>query len=165
MQQHLFFICPTDCLEPIIHYTFGHSSCYYTSLGNSVSFDNDTMRQIEQLIKKNKVKEISFVLAKDNQIVVDALGNQVFSDVRGLPCFYQEITQQKEHSIELWQASNYQLPVISHYLNRKVKELQFELHSLGIDEIKIGGKIYQSQEGIFNNTYPDLIYTEYMSLN
>lgn len=165
MPQHLFFICPTDCLEPIIHHTFGHCSCYYTSLGNSVSFDNDTMRQIEQLIKKNKIREISFVLAINNQIVVDALGSQVFSDVRGLPYFYQEITQQKKHSIELWQTSNHQLTVISHYLNRKIKELQFELHSLGIEEIKIGGKIYHPQEGIFNNTYPDLICTEYFSLN
>ncbi|MDN5202742.1 hypothetical protein QQ008_15240 [Fulvivirgaceae bacterium BMA10] len=165
MQNHLHFVCPTDYLEPIINNSFKHRNYYYTSLGNSVVFNDKIINQIEGLIKKNNIRKISFVLSNDNRIVLDALGNHDFPEITGLNNFHYEITRQKECSEMLWQTCNRQFSILSYYLNKKIKELELELSNLSIDQIKISGKIYNKQESIFSDIYSDLICREYFSLN
>ena len=165
MQKHLYFICPTDCLEPIINRTFGHHNYYYTSLGNSVIFDDHTVKQAKRLIVKNNIREIFFVLSHDNRIVWDALGNQGFAEIRGLSDFYHEIIRQKERSEWAWRTFNHPFIILSYYLNQKIKELQHELDRVLTTRINIKGKIYHQQERMFNDIYSELICQEHFHLN
>ena len=161
----LYFICPTDSLEPIINDTFTSGSYYYTSLGNSITFDKHVMRQIKKLIRTKKIQEIYFVLSNDNRILLDALGNQNFSDITGLNDFYTQIIQQKKDSETSWQGQNHQSLILSNHLNNKIKELKLELSGSMADRLKIGGKIYHKKENIFSDTYHNLIAMECFSLN
>ena len=165
MQKRLYFICPTDHLECIINDTFGHSNYYYTSLGNSVVFDQATTQRIRRLIKKHNIKDISFVLSNNNPILLNALGDKDFSEIKGLKKFYTEITTQKKRLEVSWQSYNHRFTIFSYYLNKKIRELQVGLNCLSIDQINLSGKIYNAQKNSFHDIYPDLICRECFSLN
>lgn len=165
MQKLLYFICPTDCLEPIINNTFRQENYYISSLGNSIVFDNKAMDQLKELITSNNIREISFVLSYDNRVILDALGNQDFSEISGLNHFYKEIIRKKKDSEASWQTWNPQLLILSYYLNDKIRELKFRLNGLFFDRLKISGKIYNRRENIFKNIYSDSICIEYFGLN
>lgn len=165
MNKSLYFICPTDYLEPVINKTFRHKKYYYASLGNSVSFDCATMREINTLIKNKDVRNISFVLSTSNPIIQDALGNQEFSHLRGVKNVYNEIKKQKEHSKALGQTVDPNFCILSYYLNHKIKELQHELNSVLRNDIKINGVVYNKQENRFTTIYTSLICRKYFSLN
>lgn len=156
MPKRLFFICPTDCLEPVINRVFKDENYFCTSLGNSIAFDKDVIEKLEELIFSKDIREISFVLSSDNRIVLDALGNQDFSEVKGLNNFYNQIKRVGKYS---------EVPTLSYHLNRKIKELKLGLDGLFFDQLIISGKIYNRQENIFNDIYSDLISVEYFSLN
>ncbi|WP_353778374.1 hypothetical protein [Winogradskyella sp. 3972H.M.0a.05] len=165
MHKALFLLCPTDCLESIINDTFKHENYFYTSLGNSFISDTETIENIKELIIQHNIRKIYFVLSDDNKIILDALGGQSFSDIRGLQKFYTEVTRQKERSEVLWQTDNRQFSILSYYLNNKIKELQLELDNLPIHLPRISGKIYFRQKNIFSNIYSDLICIEKHYLN
>ena len=163
MKKHLFFVCPTDYLEPVINDYFNRENYYYTSLGNSIVFDYDTIYEIENLITKHDIREVSFVLSNDNSVIFDALGNQNFSEISGLDNLYCEVVKQKKRLETSWQIYNHQYLMLSYFLNKKVKELQFKLSDLLMDKIKISGKIYNSQEKVFTGIYFDLMKSEYLN--
>ena len=165
MTRQLYFICPTDGMEPTIDGAFGNLNYFYTSLGNSVVFDKDTMFHIKSLLLNHGIKEIFFVLSDGNPIIKDALGNRHFSGIQGLDLFYAEISRQKQYSEVLCNEYNRQSLVLSYYLNKKIKELMSELNGLNVGKIHVKGKIYKKQENIFNEIYPDLVCTEYFSRN
>lgn len=160
MEKHLYFICPTDHLESVINKNFRRENYYCTSLGNSITFDSKTIEQINTLIETRQIREITFVLSHNNYIVSDALKNQDYSNVRGLDDFYDEIVSQKQHSEALWQTDHSQFLVLSYYLNKKIRELQFKLNSLLHIPMKINGKIYNRREDTFKKIYADLICVE-----
>ena len=163
-QKQLFFICPTDHMEPIIDKLYECKNYYYTSLGNSVVFNNYIINQIERLILENNIKEVSFVLANTNPIIEDALKNQNFSDIRALKNCYHEIIRQKKYSDVFWYKYNRDFVILSHYLNKKIKELQLKLNTPIADQINISGKIYNKQAHVFDDVNIDLMQ-EYFSLN
>ncbi len=165
MQKLLYFICPTDCLESIINHTFRHENYYYSSLGNSVEFDNEVVGQIKELILIKNIREISFVLSSDNRIVLDALSNQDFSDITGLNNYHNHIIKEKERSEVFWKTLNHQRLILSYHLNGKMKELKLRLNDSFFDQLKISGQIYNKQENTFHAIYPELICVEYLNLN
>ena len=158
MQKCFFLICPTDCLEHTINKTFKYENYFYTSLGNSFIYDTKTIEYIRQIIKKHKIEEIYFVLSMDNKIVLDVLGdNNEFSNIEALNNFYDEITVQKRHSGVSFQNGNRQFAVLSYYLNKKIKELEFQLTNLSKEPIKVSGKIYNRDQDTFTDIYSDLV--------
>ncbi len=165
MYKVLFLLCPTDCLETIVNNTFRHENYFYASLGNSFVSDTETLRRIKELIIKHDIRSIYFVLSSDNQIILDALGKHFFSKVRGLETFYSDITKYKAYSEVMWLEDGHQTSIISYFLNKKIKELQFELHDLIKQPIKVFGKIYKRDENTFKDIYPDLICMENYRLN
>ncbi len=165
MYNCLYLLCPTDCLESIINNTFKHESYFYTSLGNSFLFDSETIGHIKDVVKKYNIRKICFVLSADNKIILDALGNKDFSDIRGLKKFYNEIERQKKHSEVSWYTPNRQFSVLSYYMNKKIKELQLELSNFSDHSVRISGKVYNRHEGIFRNIHSDLICTKKYHLN
>jgi len=166
MSKCLYLLCPTDCLESVINRRdLRDENYFYTSLGNSVVFNNCTVQHIKMLLKKHDIREISFVLSENNTIVLDALGKKDFLNVRGLENFYNDITRQNEHSKVSGHRNNRQFSLLSYHLNKKIKELDVELNSLHFKRIKINGKIYNRQKNIFNTIYSDLICFNKFCLN
>ncbi|RNC90148.1 MAG: hypothetical protein ED555_12015 [Allomuricauda sp.] len=165
MKAHLYFICPTDHLEPVINESSDNGSHYYTSLGNSVVFTKYTINQIEHLIAKYNIEEATFILSSTNPIIRDALERQDFSGIRGLNGFYDEIARQKRYSKVLWQEHNNQFIILSYYLNKKIEELQHKLKAQFANQIKITGKIYDKKKNTFDEIYPNLVCTKFFSLN
>ncbi|MDC1162227.1 hypothetical protein OAT18_02175 [Tenacibaculum sp.] len=165
MQKHLYFLCPTDCIEPVINKTFKQENYFYSSLGNSFIFEHKTIESIKQLIRKYHIKKISFVLSINNDIVKDALGSQSFIKMRGLTNLYYQIIKQKKHSEIFWKTDYSQFSVLSYYLNSKIKELQLELGDIIDFPLEINGKIYDRFDNVFKNIYSDLICIEKHCLN
>ena len=165
MNSHLYFICPTDNLELEINKTFRYQNLFYTSLGNSVVFDKDIINEIEQLILKHAVQEISFVLSMTNLIISDALKNQDFAASCGLNGFYRQVLRQEGYSEVLGTKNNRRFTVLSYHLNNKIRELRQQLNEAKIGHLNIGGKIYNARENVFLAIYSHLICTEYISIN
>ena len=167
MQKHLYFICPTDHLERVIDLTFEQDNYYYTSLGNSITFDSETMEPLMEFLISKNIRKTSFVLSDDNSIVSDALGNLNFSQIAGLQHFYQQINRQKIRSTVFRQSHHLQFYILSNYLNQKIKELRQALGERYAERMRINGKIYLSQQKIFSDIYSDWICEEnfHFSLN
>jgi hypothetical protein len=165
MHTCFYLICPTDCLEYTINKTFKCQNYFYTSLGNSFNHDSKTLKSISTIIQKHHIKEICFVLSIDNKIILDALGNKEFSDIKALHNFYHEITIQKGHSKISFQKRNPRFVILSYYLNKKIKDLKLQLNSLSNENIKISGKIYNKNNGVFTNIYSDLVCLKKHQLN
>ncbi|MEM7373681.1 MAG: hypothetical protein AAF587_33970 [Bacteroidota bacterium] len=161
----LFFICPTDFLESIIDSTSGQEKYYFSSLGNSVAFDANAIEEIKKIITEKGIREISFVLANDNCIVSDALGNQEFSEIIGLHRFYHALNKNKKRTDVSWRRSNRKHLLLSYHLNNKIKDLKHGLTDLSMDQITISGKIYHREQNSFVDIYSELICFDYVSLN
>ena len=98
MNASLFLLCPTDCLEFIINKEFEGKNYFYSSLGNTSTFDSITLEAIKGLIDKHHIREIYFVLSMRNKIVSDAMGGQTFPQTRMLQNFTKEIGLHKKQS-------------------------------------------------------------------
>ncbi len=164
MTKTLYFICPTDCLEPIINYTFQQENYYYSSLGNSTSFDSNMLVQIKELIKSKNIDEILFILSNNNRIISDAIGKQCFSEINGLSFFYNQVIE-KSNSKVSWKVWEDPTLLLSHLLNIKIKELTTGLRYF-LDQLpKISGKIYDREEKVFLAIHSDLICKGYANFN
>ena len=165
MQNYLHFICPTDNLEPVINTRFRNRNYYYTSLGNSIVFDNDIIWQIQDLINKNMINGIYFHLSTNNSIVLDGLGKQSFSEIVGLNHFYSELAKQRQVLIKSWQNGDSLSFILSYYLNKKIEELQQQVNRLFKNEIHINGKIYSTNKRCFEDIHSSLICMKGGKLN
>lgn len=165
MQAHLYFICPTDYLEPIINRSFKQRNYFYTSLGNSFVFDQMTMAYLRDFILKHSIEEISLVLSENNSIIDDALTKQGFSKMRNLDSLYNNIKGHKGLSEMFWPNNNCSYTILSYYLNKKIQELRVCLDDLDLSQIEINGKIYNQKANVFDNIYSELICRDYFSLN
>ena len=160
-----YLICPTDCLEQTINKKFKHENYFYTSLDNSFINDSTTIENLKSFIKKQHIKTIFLVLSMDNKIILDALGVNDFSNIGALNKFYKEIRKQKRRSKISLNKGNLQFGVLSYFLNKKIKELEFQLHNISNLPITISGKIYNRDQDKFMNIYSDLVYLEKHHLN
>lgn len=165
MKKLLYFTCPTDCLETIINDTFQDENYYCSSLGNSISFKNNTLEETKKLIREKKIREIAFVLSYNNRIVLDALSRQDFSDISGLNGFYKQVIKQKKQAVLYWQGGNLQFLLLSYYLNKKIKELRGGLSDSLAEQLVISGKIYNKQQQIFKDIYSALICLDHKNFN
>ena len=165
MQKRLFLLCPTDTLESTINKISSGDNYFYTSLGNSFDVDSETLQHIKELVDKQEICKIYFVLSNDNKIILDALGGQFFSHISGLKKCYKEVKKQQRNAEIIEKSEGSQFSILSYYLNRKRKELQFQLDHLCAHDVAVSAKIYNKQENSFRDIYADLICLERHSLN
>ncbi|WP_452598895.1 hypothetical protein [Pontimicrobium sp. MEBiC01747] len=165
MHKALFLLCPTDCLETVINTKFASENYFYTSLANSFVSNTKTLDELNTLIVKHNITKIYFVLSRNNQIILDALGKQTFSNFSRLEPLYRSIYKYKGNSQTMWLAEKYQDSIISYFLNHKIKELEQKLSYFQSGTIKIDGKIYNKRENVFNNIYSDFICLKKYHLN
>ena len=69
MNETLFLVCPSDCLEARINEQFNTVNYFYTSLGNSFNIDQGSFKNIQELITNHSIKNIYFVLSSDNRFL------------------------------------------------------------------------------------------------
>jgi len=169
--KHSFFekvaevICPTGHMESVIENTSHQENYFYSSLGNSINFSKLELNQIKKLIQSKEIREIIFVLSEENQIITDAIGNQEFSDIRGLKRFYDKVQFQKKHLELSWQTPNPRYMLLSTFLNEKIEKLKEGLKDLNVGEITIVGKIFNKRKLEFRDISPELIFSELFVFN
>ena len=165
MEEHFYFICPTDQIENIIDDAFNQENYYYTSLGNSITFDEKIVEQLLDFLEAKNIDKISFVLSSENRIIQDALGVKDYSKIMGLNVFYNQLSVQKDNADVLWKTNNDQYLILSYHLNKKIKELRQVLENTSYGQVEIYGKIYNCQEMVFDDIYPEFVCKEYHELN
>ncbi|MCH2228778.1 MAG: hypothetical protein MK105_00440 [Crocinitomicaceae bacterium] len=151
MQSHLFFICPTDQIEFFINRKFRADNFFYTSLGNSVSFDEEFIRYLKRIILKKKIQRVTFVLTEDNAIVLGAMKTKNSSSLNRMKSFYLTVEIEQDISHHLWRRCDARIVVLCKLLNRKIEELKASLATMDLDFLEIDGKIYSNQRRSFRN--------------
>lgn len=158
-EQKLYFICPTDCLEAIIDSTYKQQeNYYYSSLGNSTTFNLSLLKETQQLIKTKSIKEITFVLANDNRIILDAIGDQDYTEHLQLNDVYYKILKHRYNSKLSWYNWNEQFLFLSSFINDQINEFKSKLTDLSALGLTINGQIYNRQQNIFKDTDSELIF-------
>jgi len=163
MHRHLYFICPSDHIESLINQTFRHDNYFLSSLGNSMVIDANLVEEIMAWMDIKSIREITFVLSSDNQIIHDAIKQYDFCNVKRLHNYYNEIFQVKMRLKGLWHMDKEEMPVLSYFLKTKVHALQTILS--GLNQIDINGKIYCSSTGTFNELDSRIFMRGCLSLN
>jgi len=165
MNESLFLICPTDCLEARINEQYTTVNYFYTSLGNSFNIDQMSLKNIQELINNHSIKNIYFVLSSDNRFILDALeGHFIFKDKR-LASFYKEIYEHKYLSKKTWITDNNEHLIISHFLHKNIEQLDQKLHSITTYPLTIKGLIFDSLNNNFLPIYSNLTVLNKHQLN
>lgn len=163
MSNHLYFVCPTDKLECVINTKFKQKNYFFTSLGNSMVFDNQVVAELNNFIETKNIKQITFVLSNDNKIVMDALLKKEFSKIKGLQAFYQNVDLEKKSFVKKWKMDNIQIPIIETYLAEKIAALKAKLNKWL--SVELDSKLYDRSVNTFRETNYNLLYNEYFCLN
>lgn len=157
MRKCLYMVCPTDQLESAINARFEGHNYFYTTLGNTLILDKNTVGQIAALLDKNSIREITFILSEDNCIVLDALKNQHFLTINGLNGPYAHLQKHKKHVLSSWDAEHQHTLILSHHLNQKIKELKAGLQGLLTTPPLINGKLFSVHTKDFRPIHSDLV--------
>ncbi|MBD1420973.1 hypothetical protein [Sphingobacterium chuzhouense] len=165
MRKCLYMICPTDHLESVINSRFEGHNYFYTTLGNNVKLDKDTIGQIALLLETNSIREITFILSIDNCILLDALIKQHFRNIGGLDDFYLYLQERKKHMFNSWQRHNHYIILFSYYLNHKIKELKTGLRGVIPTQPSINGKLFSKDYNKFSPIHSDLVCLHSSNLN
>lgn len=165
MERHLYFICPTDHLEPVINNTYRQENYYLTSLGNSMPFNIERVLQLGDFLRKKGINKITFVLSDENHIVRDILENKDFSGISGLGDFHDQMAGQKKLIEQVWHSNHGQFMNLFYHLNNKINQLRQGLTFLSIEPPDIHGKIYNRNKGVFRDIYADFTYPDKIRVN
>jgi hypothetical protein len=165
MSKHLYFICPTDHLEMVIKQTFKQEHYFYTSLGNSVVLNSETVGQINNIIESKKIKEVTFLLSVENDIIQAILRNNKYAKVKGMSNFDCLINKHLSN-INFNQAiEEIELELISNHLNQKVNAFRLKLNEWFIKRITINALIYYPQKNAFIKVNSKLFKLDHFYLN
>jgi|TARA_B110000858_G_C17730047_1_gene439602 hypothetical protein len=165
MNETLFLVCPTDCLEARINKQYTTVNYFYTSLGNSFNIDHVSLKNIQELINNHSIRNIYFVLSSDNRFILDALEGHFFLKNSNLKTFYEEIQKQKIHSEKTWVTDHSEHLIISHFLNKKINQLQEEFANFITHPIHIKGLVYNKCKNSFLDVYSNLTIIKNHQLN
>jgi hypothetical protein len=165
MNETLFLVCPSDCLEARINERYNTINYFYTSLGNSFNIDQVSLKNVQELINNHSIKNIYFVLSSDNRFILDALErHSIFIDKR-LASFYKEIYEHKYLSKKTWITDKEEHLIISHFLNKNIEQLDQKLHSITTYPLTIKGLIFDSLNNNFLPIYSNLTMLNKHQLN
>ena len=165
IHKRLYLICPTDDLEFIIKKRFRGAPYFYTSLGNLISLDERTLGQIAQLVERNSIKEITFVLSTDNNILLDALNDQCFIKIKGLNRGYSDFIECKTQIAEVWKTYRQKDLIFSYYLNQKIKALKKGLSEFLLNVPDINGRLYSKSNDRLRLLPSSIIFLSSCRLN
>ena len=149
MQKNLYFLCPSENLEAVIEKSFPQENYFLSSLGNSISFSDDFILDINSLIESKGIGKITFILSNNNRFILDAMKNQEFKYIKELKEYYKTIEKRKVLTIKSYKNKNFTSLITSHILKTKINELNSNLFDWIRNKISIEGKIYDPNKNIF----------------
>ena len=151
MNGHLYFVCPTDCLESTIDKTFGEGNYFYSSLGNSFVLNQELVQQIGRVIKTNVISKITFVLSDKNQIVMDTMDSGTTMMIERMKPFYEELANHRySYQFSEGRCSNQVTFLIERYLNCKLVLFKEIGAQFGLNDLNLNALIFDSKAKQFN---------------
>ena len=165
MQKNLYFLCPSENLEAVIEKSFPQENYFLSSLGNSISFSDDFILDINSLIESKGIGKIIFILSNNNRFILDAMKNQEFKYIKELKEYYKTIEERKVLTIKSYKNENITSLITSHILKTKINELNSNLFDWIRNKISIEGKIYDPNKNIFFDVRINIIEPESLFLN
>tara|TARA_B100001248_G_C27388442_1_gene460964 strand:+ start:716 stop:1213 length:498 start_codon:yes stop_codon:yes gene_type:complete len=165
MQKNLYFLCPSENLEAVIEKSFPQENYFLSSLGNSISFSDDFILDINSLIESKGIGKITFILSNNNRFILDAMKNQEFKYIKELKEYYKTIEKRKVLTIKSYKNKNFTSLITSHILKTKINELNSNLFDWIRNKISIEGKIYDPTKNIFFDVRINIIEPESLFLN
>lgn len=165
MQKNLYFLCPSENLEAVIEKSFPQENYFLSSLGNSISFSDDFILDINSLIESKGIGKITFILSNNNRFILDAMKNQEFKYIKELKEYYKTIEERKVLTIKSYKNKNFTSLITSHILKTKINELNSNLFDWIRNKISIEGKIYDPTKDMFFDVRINIIEPESLFLN
>ena len=165
MRDVLYFVCPTDCIEPIINETFKTNNFFFTSLGNSIDMNWSVIEKVKSMIDEMNISDIRFVLSDQNQIVLDAIQCQKFAGIRGLQSMYLKMHDSRSDLMAFNKTGKYNYILLSHHLNSQINILKRELDYCQYEPIQVSGRLYNKEENLFYNISSEIVCSGHYSLN
>lgn len=165
MQKNLYFLCPSENLEAVIEKSFPQENYFLSSLGNSISFSDDFILDINSLIESKGIGKIIFILSNNNRFILDAMKNQEFKYIKELKEYYKTIEKRKVLTIKSYKNENITSLITSHILKTKINELNSNLFDWIRNKISIEGKIYDPTKNMFFDVRINIIEPESLFLN
>ena len=165
MQKNLYFLCPSENLEAVIEKSFPQENYFLSSLGNSISFSDDFILDINSLIESKGIGKITFILSNNNRFILDAMKNQEFKYIKELKEYYKTIEKRKVLTIKSYKNKNFTSLITSHILKTKINELNSNLFDWIRNKISIEGKIYDPTKNKFFDVRINIIEPESLFLN
>ncbi len=165
MQKNLYFLCPSENLEAVIEKSFPQENYFLSSLGNSISFSDDFILDINSLIESKGIGKITFILSNNNRFILDAMKNQEFKYIKELKEYYKTIEKRKVLTIKSYKNKNFTSLITSHILKTKINELNSNLFDWIRNKISIEGKIYDPTKNMFFDVRINIIEPESLFLN
>ena len=165
MQKNLYFLCPSDNLEAVIEKKYPKENYFLSSLGNSISFSDDFILDINSLIESKGIGKITFILSNSNRFILDAMKNQEFKYIKELKEYYKTIEERKVLTIKSYKNKNFTSLITSHILKTKINELNSNLFDWIRNKISIEGKIYDPTKDMFFDVRINIIEAESLFLN
>lgn len=165
MEKHLYFICPTDKLETKINSIYKQENYYCSSLANSITFDSTIMEDINSIIERKNIKEITFILSSENEIISDVLSEQNLIQINGLSKFYYFVNKEMKYTKVFLPIYHNSTTLISSHLKKKISELQNNISCWLKHDLKINAKIYYKANNKFRDINDDLFFGNFFSLN
>ena len=165
MQKNLYFLCPSENLEAVIEKRYPQENYFLSSLGNSISFSDDFILDINSLIESKGIGKITFILSNNNRFILDAMKNQEFKYIKELKEYYKTIEKRKVLTIKSYKNKNFTSLITSHILKTKINELNSNLFDWIRNKISIEGKIYDPNKNIFFDVRINIIEPESLFLN
>tara|TARA_X000000950_G_C13497503_1_gene490359 strand:+ start:117 stop:614 length:498 start_codon:yes stop_codon:yes gene_type:complete len=165
MQKNLYFLCPSENLEAVIEKSYPQENYFLSSLGNSISFSDDFILDINSLIESKGIGKIIFILSNNNRFILDAMKNQEFKYIKELKEYYKTIEKRKVLTIKSYKNKNFTSLITSHILKTKINELNSNLFDWIRNKISIEGKIYDPTKNMFFDVRINIIEPESLFLN
>ena len=165
MQKNLYFLCPSENLEAVIEKRYPQENYFLSSLGNSISFSDDFILDINSLIESKGIGKITFILSNNNRFILDAMKNQEFKYIKELKEYYKTIEKRKVLTIKSYKNKNFTSLITSHILKTKINELNSNLFDWIRNKISIEGKIYDPTKNMFFDVRINIIEPESLFLN
>ena len=165
MQKNLYFLCPSENLEAVIEKSFPQENYFLSSLGNSISFSDDFILDINSLIESKGIGKITFILSNNNRFILDAMKNQEYKYIKELKEYYKTIEERKVLTIKSYKNENFTSLITSHILKTKINELNSNLFDWIRNKISIEGKIYDPTKNMFFDVRINIIEPESLFLN
>jgi len=134
-------------------------------LGNTVAFTEKALGQIAELIEEKSIKEITFILSEDNNILQDALNSQSFVGTRGLYKPYSDFLEYKKQITEIWQTNHQKDLIISYHLHQKIKALKKGLSDFLLNIPDTNGQVYSKTNNTFRLIHSHMVFLNSCQIN